>query len=116
VARIKEAFVKEVLRRHNLEHISFSRMVELINEEAERRPTAELTIVPYQKCPVCNGIGKIISIPSDTTSLGYQPCHVCNGSGIIPTHIVNEDLLKISSKNYGDDGVGLSSDEITKLI
>jgi hypothetical protein len=46
----------------------------------------------------------------------YKRCHVCGGSGIIPMHIVNEELLKISSKNYGEDGVGLSSDELDKML
>jgi hypothetical protein len=52
MARIKEAFVKEVLKQHSLEQISFGRMVELINEEAERRPTAdELGIFNRKECP-----------------------------------------------------------------
>jgi len=39
MARIKEAFIKDVLKQHSLEQISFSRMVELINEEAKIEPT-----------------------------------------------------------------------------
>jgi hypothetical protein len=29
---------------------------------------------------------------------------------------INPELSKISSKNYGEDGIGLPSDEISKLI
>jgi hypothetical protein len=53
---------------------------------------------------------------STNSSIGYKQCHVCGGSGIIPMHVINQELLKISSKNYGDDGVGLSSEEISKLL
>jgi len=28
----------------------------------------------------------------------------------------NQELLKISTKNYGEDGIGLSSEEISKLL
>jgi hypothetical protein len=65
---------------------------EIINEEKGNDVNHVLATVPYQKCPVCGG------------------------RGIIPMHIVNEELLKISSKNYGEDGVGLSSEEISKLL
>jgi hypothetical protein len=79
-----------------------------------------LATVPYQKCPVCGGMGQIFVNQLDpyntTSSIGYKPCQVCVGNGIIPMHIVNEGLLKISSKNYGEDGVGLSSEEISKLL
>jgi len=79
-----------------------------------------LATVPYQKCPVCDGMGQILVNQLDpyntNSAIGYKPCHVCGGSGIIPMHIVNEGFLKISSKNYGEDGVGLSSEEISKLL
>jgi len=79
-----------------------------------------LATVPYQKCPVCSGTGQIFVNQLDpyntNSSIGYKSCHICGGSGIIPMHIVNEKLLKISSKNYGEDGVGLSSEEISKLL
>ena len=79
-----------------------------------------LATVPYQKCPVCKGMGQIFINQLDpyntNSSIGYKPCHVCGGSGIIPMYIVNEKLLQISSKNYGEDGIGLSSDEISKLL
>ena len=79
-----------------------------------------LATVPYQKCPVCEGIGQIFVNQLDpynaNTSIGYKPCHVCGGSGIIPMHIINEKLLSISTKNYGEDGVWLSSEELSKLL
>lgn len=79
-----------------------------------------LATVPYQKCPVCEGMGQIFVNQLDpyntNSSIGYKPCHVCGGSGIIPMHTINEKLLSISSKNYGEDGIGLSSEEISKLL
>jgi DnaJ-class molecular chaperone len=57
--------------------------------------------VPYQKCPVCEGMGQIFVNQFDpyntNSSIGYKPCHVCGGSGIIPMHIINDKLLSISS-------------------
>jgi hypothetical protein len=38
-----------------------------------------LKVVPYQACPICNGIGQLQN---------YSICNVCNGSKIIPMHIV----------------------------
>lgn len=35
----------------------------------------------FQKCPVCNGVGKISDIY--TTTAIAKPCRVCNGAGII---------------------------------
>lgn len=37
-------------------------------------------------------------------------------SDIIDYDFENEKLLKISTVNYGEDGVGLTSDEINKLM
>lgn len=57
MAKIKEAFIKEVLKQHTLGDISFSRMVEMINEEAERKLTAtecnvfNRTECVFQYCP-----------------------------------------------------------------
>ena len=79
-----------------------------------------LETVPYQKCPVCEGMGQLFVNQLDAyntnSSIRDKPCHVCGGSGIIPMYIVNKEILKISSKNYGEDGVGLSSEEISKLL
>lgn len=79
-----------------------------------------LPTVPYQKCPVCEGKGEIYKQNNNkdgtAINIGYFPCSVCGGAKIIPMHVINQELLKISSKNYGDDGVGLSSEEISKLL
>lgn len=79
-----------------------------------------LATVPYQKCPVCEGKGEIYKQNNNNDgtaiNIGYFPCSVCGGAKIIPMHVINQELLKISSKNYGDDGVGLSSEEISKLL
>ena len=41
MAKLKEAFVKDVMQQQSDGHISFSRMVEMLNEEAKRELTAE---------------------------------------------------------------------------
>lgn len=48
MARIKEAFIKGVLKQYSLEQISFSKMVELINEEAENK---DICIHKQSECP-----------------------------------------------------------------
>ena len=51
-----------------------------------------LRTVPYQKCPVCDGMGQIFVNQLDpyntNISIGYKPCHVCGESGIIPMHVL----------------------------
>ena len=51
-----------------------------------------LAAVPYQKCPVCEGMGQIFVNKLDpyntNSSIGYRPCHVCGGSGIILMHVL----------------------------
>ena len=55
-----------------------------------------LTTVPYQKCPVCDGIGQIffnqLDLCNENSSIGYKPCHVCDGIGIIPMHAIYSSL------------------------
>ena len=50
-----------------------------------------LATVPYQKCPVCEGMGQIfinqLEPYNTNSSIGYKPCHVCGGSGVIPMHV-----------------------------
>ena len=65
-------------------------------ESKAQKPTncsyTELATVPYQKCPVCEGMGQIFVNQLDphntSSSIGYKPCHVCGGSGIIPMHVL----------------------------
>ena len=57
MAKIKVAFMKEVLKQYSLEQISFSRMVELINEEAENK---DVCIHKQSKCPFTSNIRNII--------------------------------------------------------
>jgi hypothetical protein len=40
--------------------------------------------VPFQKCPICAGTGKLTLSHSNATS---HQCDVCNGSKIIPMHV-----------------------------
>lgn len=79
-----------------------------------------LATVPYQLCPKCNGDGEVLvqNWNGGTTSIstGMFTCNVCGGAKIIPMHVINQELLKISSKNYGEDGIGLTSEEISKLL
>jgi DnaJ-class molecular chaperone len=57
-----------------------------------------LATVPYQKCPVCDGMGQIFINQLDhyntDISIGYRPCHVCGGSGIIPMHVLPCNEIK----------------------
>lgn len=79
-----------------------------------------LAAVPYQICPKCNGDGHVMVQQWNggltSISSGMFTCDVCGGAKIIPMHVMNKELLKISSKNYGEDGVGLTSDELDKLL
>ena len=52
MAKIKEAFMHDVLRQYTKEEISFSRMVELLNEEAERqlRPEKSPNVFSRPEC------------------------------------------------------------------
>ena len=50
--------------------------------------------VPYQKCPVCDGIGQVwvnpVIDPAMSTFISphYEDCTVCHGSKIIPMYRV----------------------------
>ena len=46
-----------------------------------------ITTVPYQRCPVCNGEGRIPS--QGYTSSCFDTCTVCNGKKIIPQLLTN---------------------------
>ena len=41
--------------------------------------------VPYQKCPVCNGDGKVKIGKTQV----LEVCRVCAGGGVIPMHVIN---------------------------
>lgn len=43
---------------------------------------SDISSVPYQTCPLCNGTGKILS--DGFTSGLYQTCKVCKGAFLIP--------------------------------
>lgn len=42
--------------------------------------------VPYQKCPLCNGLGMINVIPDDNSV--RKQCSVCEGEKIIPMYCI----------------------------
>ena len=58
------------------------------SKTAEAKPElyTVLSTVPYQCCPVCNGIGETVA--DGFTSAMYQTCKVCLGEMIIPIHIL----------------------------
>ena len=49
--------------------------------------------VPYQKCPICEGKGLLLDWTG--TSL-LNRCKTCNGNGIIPMHVLPEEVKKHS--------------------
>jgi hypothetical protein len=52
MARIQEAFIKALLKEYQLEKITFSSLVELINQEAKREPSANgIGIFHRDECP-----------------------------------------------------------------
>ena len=48
----------------------------------------KIKVVPYQCCPICNGLGYVPSVGLSTTVTNI--CTVCNGMKIIPMHITKE--------------------------
>ena len=60
------------------------RIFEMVKTFIENRSTKS---VPYQKCPVCEGSGKIyvsqLNPGVTDVSIDYSPCHVCGGRGVI---------------------------------
>jgi hypothetical protein len=57
MAKIKVSFLKGVLKQYTLEQITFSKMVELINEEAENK---DVCIHKPSECPFASNISKIL--------------------------------------------------------
>jgi len=57
-------------------------------------------IIPYQKCPVCEGTKRVWVSQYDpyntASTVGWQVCSICNGVGIIPMFILPKEP---SSKN-----------------
>jgi len=46
--------------------------------------------VPYQKCPLCDGVGDDRWMKQGVSSSLADPCTVCKGAKIIPMHLVAE--------------------------
>ena len=74
----------------------YKSLVRLLNKALRIHYVVVGATVPYQKCPVCEGMGKIFVNQLDpyntNSSIGYKPCHVCDGSGIIPMHAIYSSL------------------------
>lgn len=73
------------------------------------------TAILYQKCPVCEGEGKLFNKKLDLykkISTLHKPCHVCKGKGVIlmsggvieKLEIVDEILASYESWMHGEDG------------
>jgi hypothetical protein len=60
MAKIKVAFMKEVLKLLSLELITFSKMVELINEEAGNK---DICIHKQSECPFTENIRNLTKYP-----------------------------------------------------
>lgn len=72
----------------------FEKLIAVPTHEVEVRIKTEsisayepIQCVPYQGCPVCNGVGKIF----EQNVIGFIPCHACKGFGCIPMHVVKKD-------------------------
>ena len=48
----------------------------------------EALTVPYQCCPVCNGIGKVLA--DGFISNVYDTCKACHGAMVIPMHTLDK--------------------------
>lgn len=42
--------------------------------------------VEYQKCPICEGRGRVIANAGST--IAFTPCDVCHGSKMVPKHVL----------------------------
>lgn len=49
--------------------------------------------VPYQKCPICDGDGRIAS--TGINSSAFTICDVCYGMKIIPMHVVMKEVKTV---------------------
>ena len=63
--------------------------VKKVVEATQELHKEDCRFIPYQKCPLCDGSGRVVAegIPSgcyDTCS--YDTCPVCQGIKIIPMH------------------------------
>ncbi len=65
-------------------------MIETI--KAFKKNETILKSVPYQKCPICQGMGQFFVNQLDPyntgDTIGYKQCHVCKGNGIIPIYVL----------------------------
>jgi len=76
---------------------------ELINLLAEGIAARQIKSVPYQRCPICYGTGRISN--EGSSSACYDICDVCLGKKIIPEYIVPEVLredLKADQKYHNN--------------
>ena len=56
----------------------------------KEQPThKELSVVPYQLCPKCEGTGEMLIWPGEFAMAPptREPCNLCNGAMVIPMYI-----------------------------
>lgn len=61
----------------------------------------------YQKCPICNGSGKIIN--NESTAM-YDICRVCHGAGII------DEVFGTPPQTFTTTELKIDNDDINKYI
>ena len=56
-------------------------------------PTQTVKHVPYQKCPVCVGTGRVIETRRGCVTVTVTTtCPTCKGERIIPMHVLSEEV------------------------
>lgn len=96
----KDQQIKSVHKTVEKDHLRLTKhglvLARSLCREVEEVTEVVKGAVPYQCCPVCNGIGKVIA--DGFTKSVYQVCKVCNGDKIIPMHIIDLTILTPSNQ------------------
>ena len=74
--------------RCNFEPPVHPKRLKQMNDNEEQNQYEVVPCVPFQRCPICNGIGQIPA--QGTSSVPFFPCTVCNGAKIIPMSVMLE--------------------------
>lgn len=84
-------------------------LIKRITDKLRRKPLLVKPVVSNSViCDGCNDYGYIVIKFGGFTS--QMRCLKCNGASN------SNSILNISSKNYGDDGIGLTSEQISELL
>jgi hypothetical protein len=116
----KQEQLKSILSDFEEKLLTIYEALDLIETLFNGVSETKVKFIPYQRCPICNGEGNVMvnNCWGGGTGLtvGFETCKVCNGRLIIPMYALSPNLSKISSMIYGEDGIGLSCEEISKLL